>query len=233
MVVIGVILIATLCFMRGSQSTVPDIKGNENTVKTFVNSDISLFHYSDLSEKVESYNGIQKQHNTIKYCVLAIIVSLLFAAGIYKCLDIKKQNRRNNEIDEGLEMTTVHNAALMKKGIVSKSYRKVEKQKKQKQDKKNEHKKRRRYEYDSEDEEEVGERKKRNRRKREVEEEVDSWKQENKDIEVGGTGDDKTQKLMSGEKVEAEETGGDKKENKEKKVGKKWRWVQDSGSGSE
>ena len=214
--------------MRGSQRSVPDITGNENSVKSYVNSDISLFHYTDLSERVETYNGIQQNHNIVKYCILAMIGGLLILTVIYKCLNIKKRNRRNKMIEEALEMTSVHNNALMSKGIVPRNYRKDEKQKKRKK----EQKKRRKYE--SESEEEVGEREQKDRRKKEVEEEGDSWKQEQqpKDIEVVEAGEDQKQKPKSGGKVEGEEGTGDRTGNQEKKTRRKWRWVEAS-SGSE
>ena len=133
--------------MHRNQSPVTDIEGSNNEVKTIVNSDISLFHYSDLSEKVENYNEVQKTHNTVKYVLIVFIVILLISGMVFKCLGIRKQTRRNNEINEGLEMMTIHNSALVKKGIVSKTYNRTEeKKKKRKQEKKKEQKKRRRFE---------------------------------------------------------------------------------------
>ena len=221
----GIILITIFCFMRGGQSSVPDVTGNDNTVKTNVNSDISLFHYTDLSERVESYNGVQTNHNIIKYCILAMIGGFLVLTMVYKCLNIKKRNRRNEMIQEAIEMTSVHNNALMSKGMVPRNYKKDEKQKRRKKEQK------RRRKYESGSEEEVEEQEHKVRRKKEVEEEGDGWKQERqqKEIEVVEAGEeqnkDQKQKLKSGGEVEGEEGTGDRKGKQEKKPRRKLRWV--------
>ena len=220
------ILFVLFCFMRG-QRAAPDITGNKNNVKSFETSDISLFHYTDLSERVENYNGIQQNHNLVKYCILAGISGLILLTVMYKCFNLKKQNRRNRRIEEALEMTSLHNNALMKKGMVSRNYKKNEKQKKKQKDQKE----RRKYESESEEEEEDKEQK--DRKKEEVKETDDSWKQKQqpKDIEVDEDWkQDLKQKPQSGGKAEEEGRTGDRTENQEKKTRRKWRWVEASES---
>ena len=206
---------------RSSQGPVTNIEGSDNDIKNIVNSEFSLFHYSDLSDKVENYKAEQDKHNTVKYVLIGCIVIILISGLVFKCLGVRKQTRRDNEINEGLEMMTFHNSALVKKGLISKTYNRTEeKKKKRKQEKKKEQKKRRRFEYDSEDGEEVGDGKKENMEQ----------------------GDDKKQKLMSS--VQEEENRIEKKEKnsnsveegenrigkKEKKSKRRLRWVSESES---
>ena len=223
----AMVLIVLFCFMRGQRSS-PDITGNKNSVKSFETSDISLFHYTDLSERVENYNGIQQNHNIVKYCILAAISGLILLIVIFKCFNLKKHNRRNRRIEEALEMTSIHNNALMKKGIVPRHYKKDEKQKK----KQKEQKMRRKYESESEGEED--DKKQKDRRRGGVEEAEDCWKQKQqlKEIEVVEVGEDLKQKPQSGGEAEGEEGAGGRTGDKKKKTRRKWRWVEAS-SGSE
>ena len=117
------ILFVIFCFMRGRRAA-PDITGNENSVKLVETQDISLFHYTDLSERVENYNGIQQSHNIAKYCILAVISGVILLVVMYKCVNHKKQKRRRRRLEEALEMTSLHNNVLMKKGIVPRKYKK-------------------------------------------------------------------------------------------------------------
>ena len=205
--------------MRG-QRAAPDITGNENNVKSFETQDISLFHYTDLSEKVENYNGIQQSHNIVKYCILAGISGIILLVVMYKCVNFKKQKMRRRRIAEALEMTSLHNNVLMEKGIVPKRYKKKEQQKEKKG-----RKEKRKWESESEEEEEDKEQKDRMEGKG-IEAE-DGWKQKQqpKDKAVE---EDWKQKQQSVGKAEEEGETGDR--NQKRKTRRKWRWVEESES---
>ena len=199
--------------MRG-KSAAPDISGNENRVKNIQTQDISLFHYTDLSEKVENYNEIQQNHNIAKYCMLAVISVIIFLSVLYRCIKQKKKKRNRRRVVEALEMTELHNDLLTKHGIVPKSYKKKEKQKEK-----------RKRDVEIEEEEEIKEQK--GRKKGTGGEEEDDWKQKPQSKDKAGEEDWK-QKPKSVEKAGAEggpgDGAGEQKKNPQLRK-KQWRWV--------
>ena len=81
------------------------ISGNENRVKNIETQDISQFHYTDLSDKVENYNEIQENHNIAKYCMLAVIFGAIILTVIYRCVKHKGKQRSRRRVVEAVEMT--------------------------------------------------------------------------------------------------------------------------------
>ena len=207
MTVIGVgLLICLLIFMRGSSGASAEICGNQNEVENISNQDISLFHYTSLSEKVDNNSEIQGHHNTAKYCLFAVIFVGLALIVIYKCVVYKGKKKKKRRITEALELTELHNDLLTKHGIVKNhkltSWRKEEIEKsrkireKEKKDEKKEEKGRKKGGIEEEDEKKV----KKGRKKEGIEEEEEAWKQKQKagaEEEVGDGAEDCKQKLRS------------------------------------
>ena len=186
---IGVVLLICLfIFMRGSSGGASsEISGSQNRVKNIATQDISLFHYTSLSDKVENYREVQGYHNTAKYCLLAVIIVAIILTVIYKCIVYKGKKKNRRRISEALEMTELHNDLLTRHGIVTRSHRKNEK--------KDEKRKRK-----GGNEEEEGNKEKKGRKKERREEEEDDGKQKEKVGEEEVTGDgagDCKQKLKS------------------------------------
>ena len=199
-----IILICVFCFMRGKSAS-PTISGNENQVKNIDTQDFSLFHYTDLSDKVESYNEIQENHNIAKYCMLAVIFGAIIFTVIYRCIKHKGKQRSRRRVVEAMEMTELHNDLLTRHGIVPRSYKKNEKKKE----------KRKR---NAEIEEEEGSKEKKGRKKKEnIEEEEDDWKQKPKSEEKAGE-----------DEVTGDGAGDQKKKPQSKK--RQWRWVDEDES---
>ena len=202
-ITIGIgLLICLIIFMRGSSGATAEISGNQNEVENISNQDISLFHYTSLSEKIDNNHEIQGHHNKAKYFLFSVIFVGLALIVIYKCVVYKGKKKKKRRIREALELTELHNDSLTKHGILKNhkltSWRKeeIEKSREIREKEKKEEKKG-----------------KKGRKKEGIEEEDDAWKQ----------------KLKAGAGEEAGEGAEDYKQKQRSKTkGKRWIEVDES-----
>ena len=117
--IVGIgLLIFLIIFMRGSSGATAEISGNQNEVENTSNQEISLFHYTSLSEKMDNHQEIQSYHNGAKYFLFSVIFIVLAVILVYKCVVYKGKKRKKRRTTEALELIELHNDSLTKHGIL-------------------------------------------------------------------------------------------------------------------
>ena len=112
------LLIFLIIFMRGSNETSADISGNNNEVENSSTQEISIFHWTSLSEKMEYDQKIQNVHNKTKYFLILVIIIILAVTLTYKCVIRKGKKKERRRTTESLELVQLHHDSLTKHGIL-------------------------------------------------------------------------------------------------------------------
>ena len=139
---IGTILvIITLCFLfLNSGSDISEkVSGNANRIVNNEEKEISVFHFTNLSNKMDDQVEAQGWHNSVKYGLIFMIIVILLSVGLYKCKNYKKSKKRQLRMADQLEMVEVHNESLAAQGMLKQpqsSKRKEENQKKKDEEEK-------------------------------------------------------------------------------------------------
>ena len=140
--VIGTILvIITLCFLfiNSGSGISEEISGNSNRVVNNEDKEISVFHFTNLSNKMDDQVETQGWHNSMKYGLIFVIFVVLLSVGLYKCKNYKKSEKRRLRMAEQLEMVEIHNESLAAQGMLKQprsSKRREELQKKKDEEEK-------------------------------------------------------------------------------------------------
>ena len=112
------LLIFLIIFMRGSSGATAEISGDHNEVENSSSQEISIFHWTSLSEKMENHQQIQSYHNKTKYFLFLVIFIGLAVILIYKCVVHKGKKRKKRRTTESLELIELHHDSLTKHGIL-------------------------------------------------------------------------------------------------------------------
>ena len=96
-----------------------EVNGNNNNIVNSEERELSLFHFTNLSNKLDEQADLQDQHNTIKYGLLAVIFGLITFVGIFKCKNYRKSEKRRQRINEQMELVEIHNESLATQGMLN------------------------------------------------------------------------------------------------------------------
>ena len=121
MVAGGTLGIIILCFyfMSSGAGISEEVNGNNNNIVNSEERELSLFHFTNLSNKLDEQADSQDQHNIIKYGLLAVIFGVITFVGIVKCKNYRKSEKRRQRINEQMELVEIHNDSLATQGMLN------------------------------------------------------------------------------------------------------------------
>ena len=112
------LLIFLIIFMRGSSGATAEISGDNNEVENSSNQEISIFHWTSLSERMENEQQVQSYHNKTKYFLILVIFIGLAVTLVYKCVTHKGKKRKKRRMTQDLDLIELHHDSLAKHGIL-------------------------------------------------------------------------------------------------------------------
>ena len=105
--VIG-LLIVLFYFMSGSGGISENVSGNQNHIVSSEAREISMFHFTSLSDRLDSQEKLQNNHNYFKYILLAVILAIMISVIIIKCKNHRRAEERRRRIDENMDLVELH-----------------------------------------------------------------------------------------------------------------------------
>ena len=135
-----------------------EVSGDGNEVISSESREISMFHFTSLSERLADHEENQGYHNYIKYTLFAMVFTCIIIVTVYKCLTHKANKIRRRRVNENLDLVELHHDSLETHGILKKQMthrrrQEIEKDREEKEEKKKQDKKKGK-ETDKEQEEE-------------------------------------------------------------------------------
>ena len=103
---------------RGAGGIAAEISGSGNKVTNSASQEISLFHWTNLSDRMADQEKTQGYHNGIKYILIAMVFTCIIVIALYKCFTRKSRNVRRRRVDQNLDLVELHHDSLATHGIL-------------------------------------------------------------------------------------------------------------------
>ena len=143
-------------FMSSSGGGISEeVSGDGNEIISSENREISVFHFTSLSERLADHEENQGYHNYVKYTLLAVILTCILTVIMYKCKTYKENNVRRRRVNENLDLVELHHDSLETHGMIKKQMtnrrrKEIERAREEKEEKKKQEKKKKGQEKDKE-----------------------------------------------------------------------------------
>ena len=122
LVLIGLLGLLTIFILfmisKGAGGVASDISGDGNEVTNSASQEISIFHWTSLSERITEQQQTQGYHNGTKYFLISVIIICLVVTIIYKCVTYKDRKRRRRRVTQNLDLIELHHDSLATHGIL-------------------------------------------------------------------------------------------------------------------
>ena len=188
------LIILFFYFMSSGAGISEKVSGDMNNIVNSEARELSVFHFTNLSNRLDQQADSQGHHNNLKYRLFAVIFGLIIFVAIFKCKNYRKTEKRRKRINENMELVEIHNESLATQGmlhqpITNKKRREIKKRKEEQ-------------EKDRKEQEKKESKKEKEKLKQEKKEEQEGKKQEKDQekgqkmkwiqvpVELGGSGDD-------------------------------------------
>ena len=155
------LIILFIFFMStsGGGGIAEEISGNGNEVISTESRELSMFHFTSLSERLDDHEEKQGYHNYFKYTLFAMVFTCVILVIVYKCVTHKANKIRRRRMNENLDLVELHQDSLETHGILKKQMtnrrrQEIEKEREENEEKRKLDKKKRGKETDKEQEEE-------------------------------------------------------------------------------
>ena len=102
----------------GAGGIAEEISGNGNKVTNSESKEISLFHWTNLSDRMADHEKTQGYHNGIKYILIAMVFTCISVVTLYKCFTRKASNVRRRRVTQNLDLVELHHDSLATHGIL-------------------------------------------------------------------------------------------------------------------
>ena len=113
------IIILCFFFMTSGAGINEKISGNMNKVVNNEDRELSVFHFTNLSNKLDDQASSQGLHNNVKYGLFLVIFGILICVGIFKCKNYRKSEKRRLRMNEQMELVEIHNESLAAQGMLN------------------------------------------------------------------------------------------------------------------
>ena len=112
------LLILLIYFMSSGGGITENVSGNQNQIVSSETREISMFHFTSLSDRLDDQERLQNHHNYFKYLLLAVIMASMFIVMIYKCKNHKKAETRRQRIKDNTDLVELHHDSLEVQGMI-------------------------------------------------------------------------------------------------------------------
>ena len=116
------LIILFIFFMStsGGGGIAEEISGNGNEVISTESRELSMFHFTSLSERLDDHEEKQGYHNYFKYTLFAMVFTCVILVIVYKCVTHKANKIRRRRMNENLDLVELHQDSLETHGILKK-----------------------------------------------------------------------------------------------------------------